>query len=303
LRIASTALVLLILVAAESGAATDPCAYAYWPSATGLERDYTYVLRTTISGQPPRESTSGYTIAITSRSRREVTVRTVVHPSLDNPNPVNGTYQARCTAKGPEMLPSRQGGTAVRYRGVEVPARITAQTTWTRDMMVSEGSSPPVIRTTYRALGREAVTVPAGRFEAWKVAFEIRGRGKDGGTYPVTTGTQWLARGVGPVRYVSVITSDAGGARATMETTHELAAVREGASNGLTTRGRRFRGPSEIPPDTRTPAGTPACSTPRRSRGSGRESAGSPGPGAARIRPSGSGTRSGPSPGRAAARA
>ena len=52
-------------------------------------------------------------------------------------------------------------------------------------------------RTTYRAVAQESVTVPAGSFRAWKVEFEIRGRGKGASSHPVTSGTEWHARGVG----------------------------------------------------------------------------------------------------------
>jgi hypothetical protein len=221
---------LLVLgMAAARAPAADRCAYRYWPATAGLERDYTYLLRTLVSGRAPEESRADYTIAITERSGDDVTVRTVIQRH-DGGDPQESSSISRCTDEGPHMRPRGAGESAGHYRGVEVPARLKPGTKWERDMIVAMPHGPRVIRTSYQALGREELDVPAGRFKTLRVAFQVRGRGKGAESYPVTSGTQWLARGVGLVRYVSRSTSDAGGTQITLETTHELAAVREAAS-------------------------------------------------------------------------
>ena len=222
------ATLLLAITAVRAHAGADACAYEYWPAATGLERAYTYLLRTEVSGRAPEEHPSRFVVLITSRTNRQVAVRMVIHHSADLP-PTDASQEFRCTREGPEMLPIARGATAVRYRGVEIPARIAAGATWQRDMIFAR-SEPPVVRTTYRAVAEETVTVPAGRFEAWKVEFEVRGRGKGASSYPVTSGTQWHARGVGMVRSVSRSVTETGLTRIAMEWTQELSAVSEASS-------------------------------------------------------------------------
>jgi hypothetical protein len=137
----------------------------------------------------------------------------------------------KCTDLGLELLsPGASGSvgtssmnavyTSVDSTGVTLPTHVAAGDEWTQTLKMhgenSVGSGTPIpsdttVASSFKAVGEESVTVPAGTFQAMRIdvtsAFDIV-TSVEGMSVPVhftITGSVWYAPGVGMIKTTSVI--------------------------------------------------------------------------------------------------
>lgn len=179
----------------------DPCNNPYYPIVNGAQ--WTYQI--TVQNDAPTMATHSMTVvddgSFTLTVRGAESVYTMDGTCgedgvilLDVPG-VSATYS------------DENGGSTLSTTnddGVTVPDDIQAGDDWSQTISVVGSSDGDVtlsatIKTTYKALGYESVTVPAGTFNALKV--EQNGSMTIHGTPPFEThGFFWYAQGIGVVK-------------------------------------------------------------------------------------------------------
>ena len=116
-------------------------------------------------------------------------------------NPVNGqkslsTYFWKCTSAG-LLLTGTNTATFVFQSGVAIPASFKAGDQWTNNY----GDLSNTFTDSYKAIGEESVTVPAGTFTAMKIQVSSVSQGKSSGAVTgKTDGFEWWAAGIGRIK-------------------------------------------------------------------------------------------------------
>ena len=158
------------------------CANKYLPAKNGATRIFV--------------GASGYT--------EQVTLSNLGASSFDEDwqtNPVSGqkslfTYYWKCTSAG-LFLAGTNNDTFVFQSGVVVPVSFKAGDQWTNNY----GDLYSIFTDSYKAIGEESITVPAGTFTAMKIQVSSVSQGKSSGSVTgKTDGFEWWAAGIGRIK-------------------------------------------------------------------------------------------------------
>ena len=176
----------------------------------GLEKLGQQTFSQTITGQEPSEAvvTTTY-LGIKDGFPQFERVRSGAMSAM-------GTDTVRLTEKGVDIVSMSLG--KISGDTLELPASLEIGKSWTSKNVVTTESDKIDQSSTYKVVGMESVTVPAGKFEALKITMT--------GTLNSTTlegkinATYWYAKNVGTVK--TTITQQAKGASSPVSLTIEL---------------------------------------------------------------------------------
>jgi hypothetical protein len=200
-------------VSPSASAISDPCANNYFPVADGATWLYR---RTSIGRETPirqsfeRISDAGFTTLQLLPGGGERDLWACAPAGLAN-------VEQHATGPGGGPPPT---GTVdfhhFRSRGVTVPSDLSVGSAWSQVVTSTARfkvagvwyTENQVVTTSYRVVGEESVTTPAGTFQALKVQFTTRTHktapdfGQGINLRNATSTTQWWARDVGIVRSI-----------------------------------------------------------------------------------------------------
>lgn len=195
---------------AQALAATAPCDNAYMPVKAGAK--WTYTGTNNVTGASKEVNT------ITDVGADSFTV------SVDTGGKVSWTETWTCTKDGLLQLQNNGGALSAIAQGPDGTATVTTKSntgitlplnpkpgdTWTQVTVVEINGSGVTVSTkstsTYKAVGRESVTVPDGTFDAMRIDGTVDSVATfaNGKSMPVSgTISSWWVRGKGMVKAIS----------------------------------------------------------------------------------------------------